>query len=382
MLRSFSLGRFFGIEVRANGWWAIALGLILWRLAAQYFPASLPGWPAGTLLALAFATTVLVSVSIAAHALGHGLVGQRLGVPVTHVTLGLFGDTTEMSHQPQRPRDEFLVAAAGPLLSLLLALGFWALAWAGPHAVGLPLVAVGQWLAMINLALGLFNLLPGLPLDGGRLLHALVWRLSHDARRSTQVAAVAGRLIALGLFAWGFTLSLQGGWGNGLGMVAIGWLIDQTASQALARAVLQDRLAGHTVREAMVTDCPHVGPAMNLSHLMRQVASHSPRHCFPVVGGHRVTGLITVPDVVKIPVRHWPTTTVGTVMTPVKDLRSVSPDADLFDALQKMAQSRVDRLAVVDAEHGQLVGMLTWENLLNACARMRRSERDRSARQP
>lgn len=371
MYRSFSLGTFFGIEVRANWSWPVAFGLVLWLLAAQYFPTGYPGWPSGTVLSLAFATTVFLFVSIAAHELGHALVGRRLGLPVTRIMLLIFGGTAEMSRQPERPREEFLIAAAGPLVSLALALGFGALAWVGPDAVGLPLVAVGHWLAMVNLALGLFNLLPGLPLDGGRILRAVVWGLGHDARRATQIAGVAGRLIAFGLLIWGLTLAFRTNWADGLWLVFIAWIVDQAAAQAVARAALQGRLAGHTVREAMVTDCPHVGPAMNLSQLMSQVAAHSPRRCFPVVGGNRVTGLITLPDIVRIPVRRWPTTTVGTIMTPVKDLRSVSPDADLFDSFEEMAQGRVDQLAVVDAEGGQVVGMLTWENLLTflrACA--------------
>jgi Zn-dependent protease/CBS domain-containing protein len=361
MHRSFSLGTFFGIELRANWSWPVAFGLVLWLLAAQYFPASLPGLPSGTVLSLAFATAVFLLVSIAAHELGHGLVGKRLGLPVTNITLFIFGGTAELGRQPERPRDEFLIAAAGPLVNLVFALGFGALAWAGPDAVGLPLVAVGHWLAMVNLALGLFNLLPGLPFDGGRMLHAVVWGRGHNARRATQIAGVAGRLIAFGLLVWGFALAFRTNWADGLWLVLIAWMIDQAAAQAVARATLQGRLAGHTVREAMLTDCPRVGPAMNLSQFMSQVAAHSRRRCFPVAGGDRVTGLITLPDVVRISARNWPTTTVGAIMTPVKDLRSVSPDADLFDSFEQMAEARVDQLAVV--ENGQLVGMVAWENV-------------------
>lgn len=186
MRRSFSLGTFFGIELRADWSWPVAFGLVMWLLAAQYFPTNYSGWSSGTVLSLAFATAVFLFVSIAAHELGHALVGRRLGLPVTHITLFIFGGVAKLSRQPERPRDEFLIAAAGPLVSLLFALGFGALAWAGPNAVGLPLVAVGHWLAMVSLALGLFNLLPGLPLDGGRLLHAVVWGLGHNARLATQ----------------------------------------------------------------------------------------------------------------------------------------------------------------------------------------------------
>lgn len=362
MRHSFSLGTFFGIELRADWSWPVAFGLVLWLLGAQYFPANLPGWPASTLLSLAFAVAVFLFVSIAAHELGHALVGRRLGLPMTRITLFIFGGTAEISRQPERPRDELLIAAAGPLVSLVLALGFGALAWAGPAAVGLPLVAVGHWLAMVNLALGLFNLLPGLPLDGGRMLHAVVWSLSRNARRATQVAAVAGKLVAFGLLGWGFAQAYRGNWADGLWVVLIAWLIDWAATQTTARAALQTRLAGHIVREAMMTDCPRVGPAMNLSQFMSQVASHSRRRCFPVAGGSRVTGVITLAEITRVSPRRWPVTTVGAVMIPLKDLRSVSPDADLFDSFEQMAQARVDQLAVV--ENGQLVGIVAWENVL------------------
>lgn len=362
MRRSFSLGTFFGVEVRASGWWPVAFGVVAWLLGAHYFPAQLPGWAASTFISLAFSTAVLLFVSVGAHELSHALIARRLGLPVKHIELSRLGGTAELGRPADRPRDEFVIAAAGPLLSLVLALGFSLLAWAGPDAVGLPLVVVGHWLAMVNLALGLFNLLPGLPLDGGWLLHAVVWAHWRSAWRATLLAAAAGKLMAVGLLAWGLLLVFAGNWANGLGLVLISYLIDRPATQALLRAVIQQKLAGHTARDAMMTDCPRVGPAMNLSQLMSQMTVASRRRCFPVVGGGRVTGVITLDQVTRVPLRKWPVTTVGSIMVPLKQLGAVAPSTGLFDVMDQMARTGVDQIAVV--EDGKLVGMVAWENVL------------------
>lgn len=362
MRNSFSLGKLFGIEIRADFSWLIGLVLLVWLLSAHYFPMTYPGWTPGAVFSAAVATAILFFLSVLAHELGHSLVSARLGMPVPRITLFIFGGLAQLSGEPKRPRDEFLISAAGPLVSLLLALGFSALSWAGPDRVGIPLAAFGKWLGLVNLGLGLFNLLPGLPLDGGRILRALVWSRTNSFRKATIVAGWTGRILAFGLIGWGIYLVFQGNWADGLWMAFIGWFIEQAAAQSMARVALEDMLVGHTAREAMMTDCPRVSPAMTLQKLVDDVVLHSGRRCFPVVGGERITGLITLNEVTAIPRDQWVGTSVGTAMIPFKDLKSVSPNTDLFEVFQQMAEANLNQLPVV--ENGQFVGMVGRDGVI------------------
>lgn len=331
-------------------------------LSAHYFPMNYTGWAPGATLGLAIATAIFFFASVVAHELGHSLVSARLGLPVPRITLFILGGMAQLSREPQRPRDEFLIAAAGPLVSFTLALGFGALAWAGPGVVGLPLAAFGRWLGTINLGLALFNLLPSFPLDGGRILRAIVWGISHNFKAATVTAGMAGRVIAFGFIFYGILQVFQGNWADGLWIAFIGWFIEQAASQSVARVALQDTLAGHTAREAMMTDCPRVGPAMSIQKLVDEVVLASGRRCFPVVGGSRVTGLITLNEMRAVQREQWGTTTVGTAMIPLDQLKSVSPDTGLFQVFEQMAEANVNQLPVV--EDGQLVGMVARDNVL------------------
>lgn len=362
MRNSFSLGTIFGIELRADFSWLVALVLLVWMLSAHYFPMNYTGLASDATLALAIGTAIFSFASVIAHELGHSLVSRRLGLPVPRITLFIFGGLAQLSREPERPRDEFLIAAAGPLVSLGLALGFGFLAGAGPDVVGLPLSAFGRWLGTINLGLALFNLLPGFPLDGGRMLRAIVWGLSHNFKKATFVAGATGRLIAFGLIVWGILQIFQGNWADGLWIAFIGWFIDQAAAQSVARVALQDMLAGHTAREAMMIDCPRVGPVMTIQKLVDEVVLTSGRRCFPVVGGERVTGLITLNEIRHVPREQWGTTTLGTAMIPLKELKSVSPDTGLFEVFEQLTEANVNQLPVVD--NGQLVGMIARENVL------------------
>lgn len=364
MRNSFSLGTIFGIELRADFSWLVALVLLVWMLSAHYFPMNYVGLASDTTLALAIGTAIFSFASVVAHELGHSLVSARFGVPVPRITLFIFGGLAQLSREPERPRDEFLIAAAGPLVSFALTLVFGTLAWIGPDVVGVPLAAFGRWLGTINLGLALFNLLPGFPLDGGRILRAIVWALSRNFKRATFVAGAAGRLIAFGLIIWGLSLIFQGNWADGLWMAFIGWFIDQAAVQSVARVALQDMLAGHTAREAMMADCPRVGPAMTIQKLVDEAVLASGRRCFPVLGGNRVTGLITLNEIRNVPRVQWGTTTVGATMIPLKNLKTVSPDTGLFEVFEQMTEANVNQLPVVDAEHGQLVGMIARDNIL------------------
>lgn len=363
MRNSFVLGTLFGIELRADFSWLIGFGLLVWMLAAHYFPMNYSGWTPGATFAAALATAVLFFASVLAHELAHSLVSKRLGLPVPRITLFIFGGLAQLGREPKRPRDEFLIASAGPLMSLSLAFGFTLLVWAGPDIVGVPLAAFGKWLGVVNLGLGLFNLLPGFPLDGGRILRSIIWAVTHNFKNATLVAGTTGKIIAFGLIFWGLSQVFRGNWADGLWIAFIGWFIEQAATQSMAQVALGDLLAGHLVREAMMTNCPRVSPVLTLQKLVDEVVLTSGRRCFPVQGGNRITGLITLNEIRKVSSDQWATTTVGSVMIPYKDLKTVSPNTSLFEVFQRMTEADVEQLPVV--ENGQLVGTIGRNNVLS-----------------
>lgn len=360
MRNTLSLGTIFGLELRATFSWLIAFGLVVGYLGSDYFPTTYPGWTSGAKLSATLATALLFFASLVAHELGHHLAAKRLGLSSPHITLSVFGSLSGSSER-DRPRDEFLIAAAGPLASFLLALGFGLLAWAGPDRVGLPLAAFSRWLGLANLALALFNLFPGLPLDGGRMLRAVARVLTHNPKTATLIAGVGGKSVAFGLILWGVQLIFRGNWPVGLLVTLIGWLVNHAALQSMAQAILQDLLGGHTAREAMMTDCPRVGPTLTVQKLVDEVVLTSGRSCFLVLGGTRVIGLITVNQIRTVPQAQRATTTVGSVMVPLKELEVVSPDADLYKVFAKLTRSSLSRLPVMD--NGKLVGMIGFENI-------------------
>lgn len=362
MRNSFSLGSFFGIEIRVDASWLIVLSLVVWLLSTHYFPMSYPDWAPEATLALAFLTAVLFGLSVVAHELAHSLVSGRLGLRVPRITLFIFGGMAEISREPERPRDEFLIAIAGPLASLALALAFGALVLGGPAfgPLGLPLAALGQWLAVVNLGLALFNLLPGLPLDGGRILRAAIWGFSRNYQTATRIAGVVGRLIAMALVFWGFWQVAQGRWADGLWVASIGWFLAQAASRSMAGGGLRHLLAGHTARDVMLTDGPRVSPVMTVQTLVDEVMGSSGRRGFLVTGGNRVIGLITLKEIQAVPREKWRVTTVGTAMILLKDLQTASPDLPLSEVVERLATG-VDPLPIVEA--GQLVGMVARDSV-------------------
>ncbi len=367
MNKGFLVTKVFGIDVRVNLSWLILSAFLLWSLGAYAFPAQYPDLSSLDAWTLALAVTVFLTVSLAAHELGHGLVSNRLGLPVKSVSLFFFGGLTQMSQEPRRPRDEFLIAMAGPAVSLALAAGSGALALAGPETLGTKVAAFGTWLAWANLWLMAVNLLPGLPLDGGRALRAVLWALSGSHSLASRLAGLSGRLIGYGLFGLGIALLLAGDISSGLWLMLLAWLLEGAARQSTQVALLKDGLAGYTVRQIMLTDCPRVGPALTLDRLVREVALPSGRKCFPVAGGSRVTGLITWREIMTVGRQAWQRTTVGMAMRPIGELLSVGPDEPAYEALQVMARANTDHVAVV--EDGQWVGMVTVERLLQWAAR-------------
>lgn len=357
------LGRLFGIELKLDYSWFIIFALVTWSLARHYFPIAHPGWSPTTYWALGAVTALLFFASVVAHELAHSFVAQAQRIPVRDITLFIFGGAAQMSEEPKSPWGEFVMALAGPLMSLLVA-AFFGILWRYNLATNPMLHALSGWLASINLALALFNLIPGLPLDGGRIVRAIGWGISGNLHQATQVAAVLGRLIAYGFILWGTWQVFGGNWSNGLWLVFIGWFLENAASASIQQVAVRDFLAGHTAREVMMTDCPHLLGRLTLDVAIDQVVLPSSKRCFPVVEQGQIQGLLTLHRIASVRRSQWTTTRVQDVMIPLAELKTVQPDEDLVKVFERMTAEDINQYPVVEAKERRLLGMVARDNLL------------------
>ncbi len=363
MLRgnSVRIGRVFGIDIKLDYSWFLVLVLITWSLAGQYFPNMYPGWPTTAYWVLGIATAVLFFASVLAHELAHSIVSQESGVPVRDITLFIFGGAAQISGELKTARNEFWMAVVGPLTSLLVATLFGLLSLVG-RSVSSYLQALSLWLAGINVSLGLFNLIPGFPLDGGRVFRAVVWAVTGNLRRATQIATTLGRLVAYGFILFGAFQIFGGSFFEGLWLVFIGWFLENAATVSYRKMALDEMLAGHTVREIMTAACQSVPRHLTLDAFVDTVLLHTGRRCFAVQEGGELQGLVTIHRVRQVPRDRWKTTRVEDVMVPRSELKTVAPSDELSAVLTRMAAEDVNQFMVVD--NGELMGLVARDSLL------------------
>lgn len=355
-----SLGSFRGISIRLHYSWFIIFALVTWVLADGYFPAAYPHWSVTVHVALGLATSVLFFCSVLVHELAHSLVAQAAGIPVHSITLFILGGLAQISQEPKRPGVEFRVALAGPATSVALGIAFAAI-WLAAQEVSEPLAALTAWLSRINIILAVFNLIPGFPLDGGRVLRSIIWWRTGNLRSATRVASAAGRGVGYLFIFGGIWMIFWGDWG-GLWIAFIGWFIQNLAAGSYRQVVLQDMLQGHRVSEVMMRDCPAVPPGLTLKELVDDYILSSGRRCFPVVEGNRALGLITLHNIKQVPPELRSRMTLAEAMIPLDKLKWVGPGEDLSSVLQLMTTEDVNQLPVVDGAN--IVGMVARENLL------------------
>ena len=248
MQKGIRFARVFGIDFILDPSWFIIFAFMVWSLTGHYLMVY-DGWSFGARLTLALTTALLFFASVIGHELGHSLLAIKLGVPVRRITLFVFGGAAEMSREPRYPRDELLIALAGPAVSFALWLGFGFLRSLGASLGSAGLEALGAWLTTINLSLALFNLIPGFPLDGGRVLRALLWWRSGNLLFATRLAANLGRVIALGFVAVGFWQGMTATWINGLWFALIGWFLWNAATSSLNQAKLEVGFEGRSAQD-------------------------------------------------------------------------------------------------------------------------------------
>jgi len=365
MLRAgIPLGKFFGISIRLHYSWFIVFVLVTWALAASYFPLNYPAWSLTTSIVAGVLTSLLFFCSLLAHELMHSIVARAAGVPVHSITLFIFGGVSQMTEEPKHPKDELRIALAGPLTSLVIGMICWAIHFLLQGTTEF-VAGISFWLGWINFFLAGFNLIPGFPLDGGRVLRSILWWRSQDLRRATRIASNIGRGVGY-LFIFGgiWLIFFWGLWWNGLWLAFIGWFLENAAVGSYRQLALRDMLQGHTVSEVMTQDCPVVPPELTIDQLVQEHILTSGRRCFPVVEHSHVLGLVTIHNIKALARDLWNTKTVKEAMTPLDSLKLVRPNEDLSTVLQILTEGDMNQVPVVD-DNNNIIGMVARDNLLS-----------------
>jgi Zn-dependent protease/CBS domain-containing protein len=378
--RGFRIGRLFGIDIRVEWTWLLIFALVTYSLGST-FGQFHPEWEESLRWGLAAVSALLFFMSVLAHELAHSLVAQARGNPVNSITLFLFGGVSNIKEEPDSPQGEFLMAVLGPVTSLviggvlLLAVGFLG----GPVATVTdpsqllpqlgPVRIALLWLGSINVILGVFNLIPGFPLDGGRVLRSILWALTDDLRRATRWASWVGRGFGLLMTFSGISMVFGAripffgsGLINGLWLAFIGWYLSNASAQSYQRVVIQDILEGVPVKRMMLTGPATVSPSTSVERLVREHIIGGNEQSFPVVDGATVVGIVTLEDVRSVPEEEWETTDVQDIMTAHDQCTVLAPDEDAADAMSKLATCDVRQLPVID--QGKLAGVLRRQDLI------------------
>ena len=353
------IARVIGIPIYLHFSWLIIFGLIAWTLSTGYFPAQSPDLPASSYWAKGLVASLLFFVSILLHELGHAVVALRQGLRTRSITLFVFGGVAQLEKDPKDGRTEFWMAAAGPVASLALAGLFYALA--SLPFLGPSVAAVAKYLALINLMLALFNLVPAFPMDGGRLLRGALWGPLGKAR-ATRIASGAGTLFAfLLIFAGVFSL-LRGDSLGGLWYILIGWFIKDASLSSYQQVRLDEALRGVTVRDAMVQAVATIPGSGSVAEAAREYFMRTGYGSYPVTRGEAVVGLLCLKDILRLSAEEREATSVQGAMRPLTDALVTDPDVPLPEVISRMAQSGTARLLVMHGE--QLVGLLTMNGVI------------------
>ena len=355
------IGRIFGISIDLDYSWFLVIGLLTWILAVSYYPVEFKNWSVTEYWVMGAITAVMLFVSVLIHELGHSVVAKHYGIPVPRITLFVFGGVSQIAEEPASAGQEFWIAVVGPAVSFALAALFWELEPLVSSST--PLLALAEYLALINLVLGIFNLIPGFPLDGGRVLRAIVWRVTGKYQRATAVAAVTGRFFGFFLIFLGVWQALFGNFINGLWIAFIGWFLESAAGSQFQQEALKNVIGDHAVVEAMKREFPHVSGSVTLQELVDKHILPGGVRYFVVNDANGPAGMVTLGSIRKIPRAAWPATTASQVMVPIQKLATIRPDARLWSALELMGRNGVNQLPVVDG--GGIVGILSREDILH-----------------
>jgi Zn-dependent protease/CBS domain-containing protein len=358
------IGRIFGISIDLDYSWFLVFGLLTWILAVSYYPAEFKYWSVAEYWLMGGFTALMLFVSVLLHELGHSVVARRYGIPVPRITLFIFGGVSEIATEPPSAIVEFWIAMAGPIVSFMLALVFWELQ--PLLAKSGPFLALAKYLAILNFVLGLFNLVPGFPLDGGRVFRSILWGITKNFRRASATATVTGRFFGFFFIFVGVWEALGGNVFNGLWIAFIGWFLESAAASQDQMQVVKDLLGGHKVSEVMNRDYTRIPGDITLQELVDKDVLAKGQRSFVVNNGEAEAGLVTLSTIREVPRSAWPGITASQVMIPLRKVISIQPAAELWTALEKMGRDGVNQLPVMGGNGSNaIVGMLSRDDLVH-----------------
>jgi Zn-dependent protease/predicted transcriptional regulator len=359
------LGSVWGIELGLHFSWLFIAGLITFSLAEQ-FRYTNPYWSTGTVWISAIVTGVLFFAGLFAHELAHAFVAKLRGLPIHRITLFFLGGMAQIEREAADAKTEFWMGIAGPIMSVIVGLGCLALGYAAgwtpstnPHT---PITAVLVWLGYINLILAAFNMIPGFPLDGGRVLRAIIWWINKNELRSTRIAARVGQIVAALFIAYGIWRFFNGAGLGGLWLAFIGWFLMQASGATVMHVEAESALRGLRVADAMSQDCERVDGSLDLETFVSDHLMRTGRRCYLVMNDGRLTGLVTPHEVKAVDRADWPVTRIADVMKRVDRVHSVAPDMPLTEALEIMGREDVNQLPVL--KDGWFQGIISRGNIV------------------
>ncbi len=361
MRSQIKLGRIFGIEIGVHYSWFLIVILIIASLTQQ-FHAKNHGWSDGLILAMSVITGILFFVSLVLHELAHSVFARSRGMNVREITLFALGGVSQIEENPHSATAEFWMAFVGPLTSACIG----ALCVVTERIVAnesSPIMAMIGWLGYINLGLAAFNMIPGYPLDGGRVLRAIIWWKTGDPDRSTRLAARTGQGVGMVFIIIGILQFFNGAGIGGLWISFIGWFLLQAAAQSYAAVTLVKALQGVTAADLMATDCPILDGNLNIQHFVDEELLRTGRRCFVITQNSQVVGLVTPHEIRKIPRARWPYTTLVDVMRPLGEMHTIAPETPLKEALEIMGREDLNQLPVM--KDGALKGFLSRAQVLD-----------------
>jgi len=359
MIAGIRIARLFGFEIRLDLSWFVVFLLVFWTFAQGVFPSRVPGYSSAVYTTMALVGAILFFGSVLMHELAHSAVARARGIPVEGITLFIFGGVARVRSDVENPKDEFLITVVGPLSSAAIGLVLLVFARIGTRwGVANSVTGVADFLALANFILAGFNLIPGFPLDGGRLLRSLVWYVSKDLRKATRWASYTGRGFGLLLIGYGILNLFWGGLVTGMWFIFIGWFLAQAAEASYRQLILRRILEGVQASEAMTRAPETVRPELTLRDLVDEYFLRRRYNSFPVEDDQgNLLGLITLTQVKKVERERWPTTRVSEVMMPVSEAVIVQSRDTLAEVLAKLESEGVGRALVVD--NGRLEGVIS-----------------------
>ncbi len=366
MKASIRLGRIYGIEIGLHYSWLIIAVLIVLSLSS-YFSQSHPDWGSGTIWIMAVFSALFFFAAIVVHELSHAAVARLNDLPVRSITLFALGGVAQIEKESPDAKTEFWIGIVGPITSAVigfLCLGIsYALGWTPMSDAETPLMAMLVWLGYINIALAVFNMIPGFPMDGGRVLRGIIWAVTGDGPKSTRIASVSGQVMAFGFIILGLFMFFSGAGFGGLWIAFIGWFLLNAAKATYAQVEVTEGLKGVSVGDLMSRDCPVLDGYDNLQTVVDEHLLKTGQRCFMVEQNGDPIGMITPHEIKTIERKLWPFKTVSDAMRPIDSLHIVAPEVPAAEALEIIGREGVNQLPVVS--NGKLEGTISRERIIN-----------------